>query len=141
MGAWGQGRECKEFAASCPDTHVPGALPSSRPACLTVLPACLGGFVIGMINLPAQLASSNQSLVFGCNLSPSGRREGLEGQWRRGSKLCSVPNTASEREGAFFELISLLSPPPTPPSTLLPTPTPTLAASLLCFCLGFCLSL
>lgn len=73
-----------------------------------------------MINLPAQLASSNQSLGFGCNLIPPGRGGwGDSGEEGPGSSL-----PASGKE------VPLSCPPPPsllfysylPPTSLLPCP-------------------
>lgn len=50
---------------------------------ITILPTCLGHLVIGLIDLPAQLACANQSLAFGCRFIHWERARGLGALWRR----------------------------------------------------------
>lgn len=108
------------------------ALPLEHPHLLSQPPSlsCLGWLVIGMINLPAQLASSNQSLVFRCNLIPLGGG-GAEELVEKGVRVLLLPpTTASEWEGGTFQL---------PPSLPLPTshsPSHSHSRNLTCVCLS-----
>lgn len=113
------------------------ALPLEHPHLLSQPPSlsCLGWLVIGMINLPAQLASSNQSLVFRCNLIPLGGG-GAEELVEKGVRVLLLPpTTASEWEGGTFQL---------PPSLPLPTshsPSHSHSRNLTCVCLSLRASL
>lgn len=115
-------------------TPLPRRTPSCSLSPLPILsplpPTCLVQLVIGMINLSAQLASANQSLVFGCNLIPSGggRRWGMVE--KRVWVLLPPPLNHHEGEGTF-PLPPPLSPfPPRSPHVPLPLLPPHFPRSL-----------
>lgn len=115
--------------------EVPGGLSGLSPHPLLdlsllftlLLPRLPGLWVIGKINLSAQLAGSNQSLGLGCNLIPwgGGRRVELS-RGSQGEGLCTPLPCLPQYVGAKMVLLLACS----PLSTLKAPPHSSLGSSL-----------
>lgn len=83
---------------------LPAPLAASVLLPTLLLPRLPGLWVIGKINLPAQLARSNQSLGLGCNLIPWGGGRRVELSWGLSGKGSPHPTPLPTTVSGFFWL-------------------------------------